>query len=111
MKHEEKLNWGIYWVGIAFILTCLSLAVTAEGQADPCQWEIDNAKSVCRALGKRSPECATAIDKVQLCRSEATGTDDPLEGLSQRCVTECFTNSLGITTCTTRCYDERGARR
>jgi hypothetical protein len=80
MKTEEKVSWVIYWVGIAFILTCLSLSLTAEGQEDPCQWEIDNAKSVCRALGRRSPECAEAIDKVKLCRAEQSG-NDPLEGL------------------------------
>jgi hypothetical protein len=61
MKHEEKLNWGIYWVGIAFILTCLSLAVTAEGQADPCQWEIDNAKSVTRCSCAAARQLALTI--------------------------------------------------
>ena len=27
MKTEEKVSWGIYWVGIAFILTCLSMSL------------------------------------------------------------------------------------
>jgi hypothetical protein len=36
MKGEEKLNWGVYWVGIAFILGCLALAVTAKADDDNC---------------------------------------------------------------------------
>lgn len=112
MNRNERDNWIVYWVSISFILGCLAYSLTGamggKAQEDPCQWEIDNAKSVCRALGRKSPECGAAIDKVKLCRDE--GSTDPLEGITQRCETQCFTNSLGITTCVTRCYDERGRR-
>lgn len=103
MKKTEFVSWTLYWVGIAFILACLSTALTAGAQADPCQWEIDNAKSVCRSLGRRSNECQAAIDKVKLCR--AIGDDDPIAGLGQVCRTECFVSSNGTYICTTTCED------
>jgi hypothetical protein len=78
MNRDERDNRIIYWVSIAFIVGCLAFAMTSKADEDPCQWEIDNAKSICRALGRKSPECATAIDKLELCR--AVG-DDPLEGI------------------------------
>lgn len=81
-RNAEIENWAIYWAGIGFILFCLFQAFAAEvsSQADPCQWEIDQAKSVCRAMGRKSAECAEAIEDVQLCRAERAG-NDPLEGL------------------------------
>lgn len=113
MNNDEKANRIIYWVSIAFIVVCLSFAMTAkaydEDNPDPCKFEYDNAVSVCRALGRKSPECRKAVTDYKLCKA-AEGGNDPLEGLTQRCVTECHTNSLGITQCITRCYDERGRR-
>jgi len=112
MNREEKDGWIVYWISITFIIACLALAMTgkADDTPDPCQWEINNAKSVCRALGRKSPECATAIDKIKMCRSE--GSTDPLEGLqtAQWCETVCHTDSNGRTACITTCFDKRGRR-
>lgn len=104
MKNDEIENWAIYWAGIGFILFCLFRAFATEvsGQEDPCQWEIDNAKSVCRAMGRKSPECAQAIEKIDMCRSE--GSNDPLEGLQVVCKTTCVTSPItGVQHCTTTC--------
>lgn len=108
MNRDERDNRVIYWVSIAFITGCLAFAMTAKAD-EPCKFEYDNAVSVCRALGRKSPECADAVEDYRMCKVEQTGSD-PLEGLTQRCVTECHTDSLGITQCITRCYDERGRR-
>lgn len=101
---DTKVNWILYWIGIAFIVacTCTALARGAGAQEDPCQWEIDNAKSICRALGRKSPECAVAIEKVAMCRDE--GDADPIGGLDTRCVTRCIQGVLGPI-CTTTCKD------
>lgn len=82
MNREERDSWIIYWVSISFILACLAFAMTAEATdaPDPCQWEYDNAVSVCRALGRKSPECRKAVDNYRLCKAEQGG-NDPLEGI------------------------------
>jgi hypothetical protein len=78
MKRDEKINWFLYWLGIAFILSTISLASVAKADDDNCEDD---------------PIC---IPK-----------DWPV---AERCTTECYTDSLGITRCVTRCYDKRGAR-
>jgi hypothetical protein len=83
MKVEEILGWGLYWLGIAFITVCIALSLaraTADDTPDPCQFERNNAVSVCRALGRKSPECRDAVDDYRLCKAEKAGRD-PLEGL------------------------------
>ena len=101
---RPKINWTIYWVGIAFIVLCLGIWLShAKAEEDPCQWEKDNATQVCRALGRKSNECKAAIDKVKLCRA-AEGGDDPLEGLhTPICRTECIPTPWGTLQCRRIC--------
>ncbi len=58
------------------------LILLALGQVDekPCEWERKQVVSVCRATGKKSGACKSAIDDLRLCQAEA-GSNDPLEGL------------------------------
>jgi len=45
------------------------LAVMFSGPADkPCQWEEDQARTVCRVLGAKSVECVAAKAKLLKCR-------------------------------------------
>lgn len=47
------------------------LAVMFSGPADkPCQWEEDQARTVCRVLGANSNECMDAKAKLLKCRED-----------------------------------------
>lgn len=98
-----RLNDFTYWAGVIAITACASFAITECAAADDaCKWELDNAKSVCRALGRKSPECGAAIDDYKLCLTEAADYD-PIGGLSEgKCVTICR-DMYGRQVCTTTC--------
>jgi hypothetical protein len=52
---------------------------TAKAEDDPCWLEKQNARSVCRALGRESRECVAAVNDYKLCR--AVASDDPIGGV------------------------------
>lgn len=79
-KKDTIENKIIFWVSVAFILWCLVTAVKVAAEADPCRFERNNAVSVCRAMGRKSPECADAVADYKMCKAESAG-NDPLEGL------------------------------
>lgn len=84
MSRKEATSWVVYWIGIAFILTCLTQALL-EGSA--------------------------AADDDSGCGDDpiCIPKDWPAEEL-QRCETVCHTDSMGRVHCTTKCYDRTGRR-
>ena len=74
-------NWFVYWVGVMFIVLCVTfgLARCASAQ-EPCEEERARAAYVCKKKGKRSRACAEAKDELALCRA-VEGGDDPIGGI------------------------------
>lgn len=53
---------------------------TAKAEEDPCWFEKQNARSVCRALGRESRECVAAVNDYKLCRA-VEQPSDPIGGI------------------------------
>ena len=81
-RGQYKMNDHIEIAIVATLIAVLAFCIVniAKADVDPCQWERDQAVSVCRALGRRSPECNKAIVDYKMCKAEKAGSD-PLEGL------------------------------
>jgi hypothetical protein len=79
MTTKQQLALALILLGWAVIL---GITCGAEGQpdSDPCWYEKQNARSVCRALGRNSRECVAAVNDYKLCRA-VEQPSDPIGGI------------------------------
>ena len=82
-KPDQIENWVVYWLGIAFIVACTLLALTADADSsdpEPCWQERVTAARICQRYGEDTYACVRARQARDLCLAEHAD-DDPIGGV------------------------------